>query len=169
MPPRSDGQHGEVEGIAVLLALSIAAALGGVLAVGIVLTREDHERAGYYGSEAQRRRLEADADASTVAAIVDRTDQAELARLVDQLDRLAWHGSPLTSARPIGRTGEWHLTFVGGSEIRVRAADGRILRRAATLARREPLVVSGVRVTGDAVAVALSTPHRAPLAVTLTV
>ncbi|QGG96221.1 hypothetical protein [Actinomarinicola tropica] len=158
-----------MDGIVVLLALCLGGALVAALAVAVVLSRDEHERAGYYGSDAQRRRHEADLDAATVAAIVERSDRDELAHLVDRLDRLAWDGTPMASARPVGRTGVWVLTFTGGAEVQVHARDGRILRRAAALARREPLVVSEVRVAADAVVVQLRTPYHAPLAVTLTV
>lgn len=158
-----------MDGIVALLALCVAGVLAAALGIYVLLSRAEHERSGWYGAVAQRRRREADVDAATVAAIVERSDRDELARLVDRLDHLAWHGTPLVDARPIARTGVWTLRFTDGSEFQVHARDGRILRRAAALSRREPLVVSDVRVTGDAVVVQLHTPHHAPLAVTLTV
>lgn len=150
-----------------LLAVCVAGVM--VLAVSLLVraSQVEHERAGYFGRAAQRRQLEADADVSEVAAILERSDREALSSIVDELDRLAFGGVPLRSVAPVGSEGAWILLFRDGSAVAVHTSDARALRRAAALARRDALVVGTVHPLGDAVVVGLRTPHHAPLQVAL--
>ena len=156
-----------MQGVVFLLAVCIAGALVAAIAVLMRWSRASDERAGYYGRMAQRRHQEADADASTIAAIVARSDRDALAGIVETLDRLAWVGVPVASVRSLGG-GSWSLGFRDGTSVEARAHDVRALRRARDLARRDALVVSQVHPLEDAVVVQLRTPHHEPLKVALT-
>lgn len=156
-----------MQGVAFLLAVCVA----GVTVFGVSLlvrsSQREHERAGYFGRAAQRRHLDAEADVSEIAAIVERSDRQALSEMVEQLDRLAFAGVPLRTATPVGRRDTWSLLFRDGTAVVVHTTDGRALRRATALARRDALVVSTVHPLGDAVVVALRTPHHAPMRVAL--
>jgi len=157
-----------MQGVVLLLAICIAGALVAALAVLVRWSRTSDERAGYYGRAVQRRHQEADADASTVAAILARSDRDALATIIDVLDRMAWAGMPVAAVEHL-RGEVWALEFRDATRVEVRAGDVRALRRADALARRDALVVAQVHPVDDVVVVQLRTPHHAPLRVAFAV
>lgn len=156
-----------MQGVTLLLVLCLAGLIGAGIVAAATLTRPLNERAGYYGRAARMRHAQADDDATTVAGIVALSDIGDLARMVADLDALAWRGVPLASVRQVPDLDQWVLDFRDGTSIVARVDDARAMRRAGSLASRDALVVARVQPLGTAALVDLCTPRHGPVKVAL--
>ena len=150
----------DMSGIAVLLALCVAVACGWSVVLCARLRIPGDERAGYYGPGARRRRLDADADVATLHDLAERSSLDDLAGMVVVLDRLAWHGVPVTGARRGESDVVWTIEFADGTRLTVHTEDIAAMRRAAVLSHTDPLVVSHVRPDGARARLVLWAPRH---------
>lgn len=156
-----------MSGTTLLLATCVAAVCGWAVVLIATLRRPEDERTGLYGSVARRRRLDADSHAAELRRISERAALDELAGMVVVLDRLAWHGVPVMSARRDGVDATWIISFGDGTTLKVRTDDVAEMRRAAVLSHTDPLVVSRVHPDGTRARVVMWTPRHGAVAVSV--
>jgi hypothetical protein len=143
--PAASGHDGRVDGVVLLLALSVAGVLGLGIAITTIVHRRDHERVGLFGTERasavrEREGVERVARARATAERADRLD-----RVVATAARLRFAGVTLTDADE-PQPGWGLLRFDDGTGLLIHLRDPGAVGRLRRAARWGPVVVGTAEV-----------------------